>query len=75
MAIIPKGDEEACSTYFKKMKQIFDDLKGRKFKNITMEILSMGMSGDYKIAIREGSNMIRVGQGIFGKREYDKGGV
>ena len=36
-----------------------------------MNILSMGMSGDYEVAIEEGSNMIRIGQGIFGKRDYN----
>ncbi|KYH35660.1 hypothetical protein CLTEP_00530 [Clostridium tepidiprofundi DSM 19306] len=75
MAIIPKGDEKSCSMHFRNMKHIFDELKENEFNNINMEILSMGMSGDYKIAIDEGSNMIRIGQGIFGKRIYDKGGV
>ncbi|WBW95350.1 YggS family pyridoxal phosphate-dependent enzyme [Oceanirhabdus sp. W0125-5] len=70
MAIIPKGDEEQCRNYFREMKEMFDDLKKVNYKNISMEILSMGMSGDYKIAIEEGSNMIRVGTGVFGNREY-----
>lgn len=70
MCIIPKGTEDENRFYFKKIKKIFDDLKEEKFKNISMDILSMGMSGDYKIAIEEGSNMIRVGQGIFGPRNY-----
>lgn len=71
MAVIPQGDEESCRYYFKKMKKIWDDLEQRKIPNIEMKHLSMGMSGDYEIAISEGSNMIRVGQGIFGKREYN----
>jgi uncharacterized pyridoxal phosphate-containing UPF0001 family protein len=52
------------------MRNIFNELKKRKFDNISMEILSMGMSGDYELAIEEGSNMIRIGEGIFGKRNY-----
>ncbi|GAA0743742.1 YggS family pyridoxal phosphate-dependent enzyme [Clostridium oceanicum] len=72
MSIIPKGDKEICKKYFKQMKQIFDKLKDRSFKNIKMKYLSMGMTGDYVEAIEEGSNMVRIGQGIFGKRNYKK---
>ncbi|WP_070109137.1 YggS family pyridoxal phosphate-dependent enzyme [Clostridium acetireducens] len=72
MAIIPKGNEESCRHYFKKMKKIWDSLNEKQYKNINMEYLSMGMSGDYKIAIEEGSNMVRIGQGIFGARNYNK---
>ncbi len=71
MAIIPQGTEESCRCHFRKMKDIFEDLKKKSFKNIQMDILSMGMSGDYSMALQEGSNMIRVGQGIFGKRNYN----
>lgn len=70
MTIIPKGTEEECREYFKRTHKIFSDLKKKSFKNINMDILSMGMSGDYEIAIEEGSNMVRIGQGIFGKRIY-----
>ncbi|WP_300381770.1 YggS family pyridoxal phosphate-dependent enzyme [Clostridium sp.] len=68
MTIIPKGNKEENRKYFKKVKNIFDELNKRKFKNITMEILSMGMTNDYMEAIKEGSTLIRVGQGIFGRR-------
>ena len=71
MAIIPKGNEESIRYYFKKMKKLFDELKKREFQNIEMKYLSVGMTGDYKIAIEEGSNMVRVGEGIFGKRNYN----
>lgn len=71
MTILPMEDSENCKRYFKQMKEIFDNLKSKSFKNIQMKYLSMGMSGDYKLAIKEGSNMIRVGQGIFGKRDYN----
>ncbi|WP_138204411.1 YggS family pyridoxal phosphate-dependent enzyme [Haloimpatiens lingqiaonensis] len=70
MCIIPKGTEEENRKYFREMNDIFQELKGKNYKNISMNILSMGMSGDYKIALEEGSNMIRVGQGIFGPRNY-----
>lgn len=70
MCIIPKGTEEENRKYFREMNDIFQELKGKNYKNISMDILSMGMSGDYKIALEEGSNMIRVGQGIFGPRNY-----
>ena len=68
MAIIPKGNEESCRLYFKEMKTLFDLFKGKQYKNVSMDYLSMGMTGDYKIAISEGSNMVRIGEGIFGKR-------
>ena len=71
MAVIPKGNEESNRYYFKKVKDIFDSLKNKEFKNIQMEILSMGMTHDYHIAIEEGSNFIRIGEGIFGKRNYN----
>ncbi|MPQ43987.1 YggS family pyridoxal phosphate-dependent enzyme [Clostridium tarantellae] len=68
MVIIPKGTEAENSLYFKKTHDIWSNLKFKKYKNVTMEILSMGMSNDYHEAIKNGSNMIRVGTGIFGKR-------
>lgn len=74
MVIIPKGDSDSNRTYFRRTKEIFESLKARKFKNIKMEVLSMGMTHDYKIAIEEGSNLVRIGEGIFGKRNYNLGG-
>ena len=68
MAIIPKGNDEENKYYFKKMKIIFESLKKNKYKNITMDYLSLGMSNDYEIAIQEGSTLVRIGEGIFGKR-------
>ncbi len=67
MTIIPKGSDEECAKYFRQMKEIFSALQNKSFKNIEVNYLSMGMTGDYPIAIKEGSNMIRVGQGILGK--------
>lgn len=68
MVIIPKGNDEVNKYYFNKTKKIFDRLKEKNYKNITMETLSMGMSSDYKIAINSGTTLIRVGTGIFGLR-------
>ena len=72
MATIPIGNEENCRVFFSKMKSIFDNLKTYKYKNVSMEFLSIGMSGDYEIAIDEGANMVRLGEKIFGKRDYKK---
>jgi len=74
MVVIPKGDENSNRKYFKQTKDIFNKLKEKSFCNIEMEILSMGMTHDYKVAIEEGSNLIRIGEGIFGKRDYNLGG-
>lgn len=71
MAVIPKGTDEQCIKYFKEMKNIFNKLKEMDYNNISMEYLSMGMTHDYKSALLEGSNMIRIGEGIFGKRNYN----
>lgn len=72
MATIPIGDEENCRRYFAQMKTIFDSLKTFEYKNVSMEFLSLGMSGDFQIAIDSGSNMIRLGERIFGERDYKK---
>lgn len=72
MCVIPKGSYNENLEYFKKVKNIFETIKANKYTNITMKYLSMGMTHDYKTAIECGSNMIRVGEGIFGKRNYNK---
>jgi pyridoxal phosphate enzyme (YggS family) len=68
MVIIPKGDEESNRYYFKRTKNIYEKIKEQKYQNVTMEILSMGMTHDYKTALEEGANLVRIGEGIFGKR-------
>ncbi|NLB20898.1 MAG: YggS family pyridoxal phosphate-dependent enzyme [Clostridium sp.] len=68
MAIIPQGTEEENRIYFKKMHELFLNLKEKESERFSMDILSMGMSNDYKIAMEEGSNMVRVGTLIFGER-------
>ncbi|MDR1784379.1 MAG: YggS family pyridoxal phosphate-dependent enzyme [Endomicrobium sp.] len=72
MVITPFSKNSKDSKYyFKQVYKLFEDIK-KSFKNSEFDILSMGMSNDYKIAIEEGSNMIRVGSAIFGEREYKK---
>ena len=68
MAIIPKGNIEENRFYFKQMKSIFDNISTGVYKNISMEVLSMGMTHDFEIALEEGTNLVRIGEGIFGKR-------
>ena len=69
MAMMPKScDEEFLASLCQKMRSIYDGLKNDGFD---FKYLSMGMSADYKIAIKNGSNMIRLGSSIFGKRNYE----
>ena len=56
--------------YFRKIKQLSVDISNKNIDNVFMEILSMGMTGDYMVAIEEGATMVRVGTGIFGERNY-----
>lgn len=63
-------DPEENRQIFKNLKQISVDIKEKNMNNITMEILSMGMTGDYLVAVQEGATMVRVGTGIFGERDY-----
>ena len=56
--------------YFQKIKQLSVDITNKNIDNVFMEILSMGMTGDYMVAIEEGATMVRVGTGIFGERNY-----
>jgi len=63
-------DPETVRPIFRRMKEIFDSTKNSNYDNVEMKYLSMGMSGDYVIAIEEGANMVRIGSGIFGLRTY-----
>lgn len=58
--------------YFREIKQLSVDINNQNIDNVCMDILSMGMTGDYMVAIEEGSTMVRVGTGIFGERNYNK---
>lgn len=73
MTIAPYVENpEDVRNYFKQMKSIFDNLKEKYEENIEMKYLSMGMTNDYLVAIEEGANIIRIGTGIFGERNYNK---
>ena len=72
MTIAPfTEDPEDVRIYFKELKELFDEYKDIKDDNMDFEHLSMGMSGDYAVAIEEGATMIRVGTAIFGARNYN----
>lgn len=66
MTIPPKNNNKA---YFEKMQILFNDMQNKRIKNVSMDILSMGMSADYVEAIKYGSNIVRIGSGIFGSRK------
>jgi pyridoxal phosphate enzyme (YggS family) len=66
-------DNQQLEKEFSSLKDLFEKLKSEnKLNNCNLEVLSMGMSGDYKIAVENGSNMIRVGSSIFGSRNYNE---
>ena len=66
--ICEKKDE--IRRYFEKMNRLFLDISSKKLDNVSMDILSMGMSSDYYEAILEGANMVRIGSALFGNRIY-----
>ena len=70
MTIPPICSDEEARKYFYSLHKSFVDIREKRIDNIDMEILSMGMSGDYEAAIAEGSNIVRVGSAIFGARKY-----
>lgn len=66
MTIPPKGD---CEKFFCKMQELFIDIRDKNIDNISMSVLSMGMSHDYPLAIKYGSNVVRIGTRLFGARK------
>ena len=69
MTIAPFVEEpEENREVFQKLYQLSVDIKKKNIDNVNMCVLSMGMTGDYQVAIEEGASMIRVGTGIFGAR-------
>lgn len=71
MCVAPICEKESeLRTIFSNMHTMFIDIGAKKLDNVNMNILSMGMSGDYKLAILEGANLVRVGSAIFGSRIY-----
>ena len=67
MAIPPIGSDEYV---FEEMNELFCKAKEKSYKNVSMKTLSMGMSGDYELAIKHGSNLVRIGTKLFGARKY-----
>lgn len=63
-------DAEKNRQYFAQLKQLSVDIITKNIDNVSMDILSMGMSGDYEVAVEEGATYVRVGTGIFGERDY-----
>ena len=71
MTVAPFTDDSALlKTVFEKTKDLYDSLKNSGYPNFDFKWLSMGMSGDFELAIAAGANMIRVGSSIFGQRIY-----
>ena len=71
MTVAPYTDiPEENRKYFKELKKIMVDLNRKNIHNVNMSVLSMGMTGDYEVAIEEGATLVRVGTGIFGNRNY-----
>ncbi|MDD3279590.1 MAG: YggS family pyridoxal phosphate-dependent enzyme [Lachnospiraceae bacterium] len=65
-------DPEQNRKVFSQLKQLSVDIAGKNINNVTMSVLSMGMTNDYEVAIEEGATMVRVGTGIFGERNYNQ---
>lgn len=71
MTIAPYVENsEENRQYFKILRQLAVDITRKNIDNVSMNILSMGMSGDYEVAVEEGASLVRVGTGIFGERQY-----
>ena len=63
-------DAEGARPYFRKLRELRDRLAARKFTSVSLDVLSMGMSHDFEVAIEEGSTCVRIGTAIFGERHY-----
>ena len=73
MTIAPfVADSEENRVIFQRLHKLSVDIETKNVDNITMRVLSMGMTNDYAVAIEEGATMVRVGTGIFGARSYSK---
>lgn len=68
MCVPPAVGEEEARSYFARMRELFLSIRDENIPNISMRELSMGMSGDYKAAVLEGSTMVRIGSALFGAR-------
>jgi uncharacterized pyridoxal phosphate-containing UPF0001 family protein len=66
-------DPEQSRSHFRRMRELFQEISRRQLPAIRMEVLSMGMSHDFEIAIGEGSTCVRIGTAIFGERQSVRG--
>ena len=66
---VENSEENRC--FFRQIKELAVDIDNQNIDNVSMSILSMGMTGDYMVAIEEGATIVRVGTGIFGERIYN----
>ena len=65
-------DPEENRPIFRQLKKLSVDIDAKNINNVNMSVLSMGMTGDYQVAVQEGATMVRVGTGIFGERNYNR---
>ncbi len=73
MTIAPYAqDPQDVRPVFKNLYNIYIDIKNKRYDNVSMDYLSMGMSNDFEVAIEEGANVVRIGTSIFGKRDYSQ---
>lgn len=71
MTIAPHVENaEDNRDFFRQLKKLSVDIEAKNINNVSMSVLSMGMTGDYQVAVQEGATMVRVGTGIFGERNY-----
>lgn len=72
MSVLPAAEEEVLIPLYKRLKVLFESAKRMDSENFDLRYLSAGMSGDYQVALRNGSNMVRIGSAVFGARNYAK---
>ena len=72
MSVLPNAEEDVLRPLYARLKDIFDKVQAIRTENFDVKYLSAGMSGDYKLALQCGSNMVRIGSAVFGARRYDK---
>lgn len=73
MTIAPYAqDPQDVRPVFRNLYNIYIDIKSKRYDNVSMDYLSMGMSNDFEVAIEEGANVVRIGTSIFGKRDYSQ---
>ncbi len=70
MSVLPAEGEEELVPLYRKLFDLYDQVKALQGENFAVEYLSAGMSGDYAVALRNGSNMVRIGSKVFGARHY-----